>query len=218
HEPRAMANLAPPLLAGYLTHIASLQGDEPRKQIDARVLAGVGIATLGVLLFVNSLGTANRAVTAYSPMQFTATGVPARLPLQRARIAPARAAHARVVHARNVRVHRALALPSLSRARPVAKHIHARKRFSIAARPHPRHHHKRYAGIAALSGKTLQRGHRVAATQHFLRRAQHVRRDRMPRTGRLATSNVGAARPPVFRGIFKPFRWVLFKPVHRGPG
>lgn len=209
-EPRALANLAPPLLAGYLAHIAFLQGDTPAKKLDTRVLAGVGVVTLGILLFLHSIETPNRDEAPY-PI------VPAPTTMKNAAFA-AQPHGNLLLHTHNAVVHRKLNSRHAHAGanRPIVRHVRKPKRLAIAPRHYGKHHRKRYSGT--LVRRNFQRGgRRIALGQHVPRRGSATGH-RMARKRRWTASNNRTPHPTVFHGVFKPFRWVLFKPVHRGPG
>ncbi len=211
-EPRALASLAPPLLAGYLAHIASLQGDTPGKKLDTRVLAGAGVVALGILLFLHSVGTPNRDEAPY-PV------VPSPMTMKNAALA-AQPHGNLLLHTHKAVVHRKLN-PRRARAwasRPIVRHTGKPKRLAIAPRHYGKYHRKHYSGSGTLVRRNLQRGgRRVALRQHFHRRGSATGRG-IARKRRTTALNNRRPHPTVFHGVFKPFRWVLFKPVHRGPG
>lgn len=209
-EPRALANLAPPLLAGYLAHIAFLQGDTPAKKLDTRVLAGVGVVTLGILLFLHSIETPNRDEAPY-PI------VPAPTTMKNAAFA-AQPHGNLLLHTHNAVVHRKLNSRHARAGanRPIVRRVRRPKRLANAPRHYGTHHRKRYSGT--LVRRNFQRGgRRIALGQHVPRR-ESATGHRMTGKRRGTASNHRTPHPTVFHGVFKPFRWVLFKPVHRGPG
>ncbi|MDQ6825631.1 MAG: hypothetical protein M3Z14_00295 [Candidatus Eremiobacteraeota bacterium] len=197
HEPRSLAYLAPPLLGGFLSFIASLEGDEPRVQMNTRLLAGIGAVTLGLGLLVHAFGTPNReepASIALPVVRLSASPLPHRTS------APSRRA-------------------SINRARPHAFRVKkVKRRLATAPGFHRKHHRKHYATITGPNPKIAKRSRHHIAFKEYKRRGGDTIARRTARKAALAVSESHAAPPKVFHGVFKPFRWVLFKPVHRGPG
>lgn len=209
-EPRALASLAPPLLAGYLAHIADLQGDAPRKKLDTRVWAGVGALVLGILLFLHLVGKPNRDEAAYTvvplPTRMTAALAPPpeNLPL----------------HLHNTAAHRKLNLRGAHHwaGRPIIRHVRKPKRLASVPRHHRRLHRKHYGGKGTLGRRNGQRGHHAVALRQRFPRSASATAHRMARKRRTTAWNNRTPHRTIFHGIFKPFHWVFFKPIHRGPG
>ena len=209
HQPRAMANLAPPLLAGYLTYISSLQGEAPRKKPDTRVLAGVVVAALGMLLFLRSFGTTDHSETPVpsAPIPLVTSGPALKKIAVRPHLTHARKAFATRQGTRRARRH-AIA----------ARRRQVQKRNAVANiwRGSSKHHQRRYARSGGRKHTDVATS-RFAAAQRAWQRQAGAAAHRRSRKTTIASNN--RSQPPhPFHGIFKPFRWVLFKPVHRGPG